>query len=244
MHMQFLSVLATVVSIAGLGTARAEDASAPGTLPSTLSSLSQPAGSGTAAASSAGSGTASAASATELPPPLPLMPEMLPGATPAPAASQSGSAAVPPTHHTPAPAKGTSEQLHNSIRIRELKTQVLDSDPSIDAWRQVANRARTPNGRRVAMRNYYTLLFTQIEKLDPSLTAAAELLLFQQLSPLEQPALKPAKLIENIAELPGSHAADHDPAKTAPKPAAQGTPPPPHQSRTPPQILSPSRSQR
>lgn len=213
MHMLLFSALAAVVLGAGLGAVQAEDAGAPplaGAAPAQVQPLI--------------SGSAVSAPAAELPPPLPLMPEAtpdVPGAIPSVQAAKPTPAAVIPVKP---PLKGSVEQLRQSIRIRELETQVLNADPSIGAWRQVADSARTPNGFRAAMRNYYTLLFSRIEALDPSLKATVENILYQQLVSLEQPSLKPAKLIENIAELPGSHSAAHAPPTPTPKPSVSPTP--------------------
>ena len=148
-----------------------------------------------------------AAPAQENPPPLPLVPQPLPGIASTPPLV-TGTVPVAPGPVV-LPKLGTAEQLRMAIRIRELKTRVLNSDPEVNAQLDLANHARTSNGRRAAMRNYYALLYTRIEKLDPTLTPAMEHALFRRLIILEPNRVAPAPLIEPIAELPGSHFKDH-----------------------------------
>ena len=59
------------------------------------------------------------------------------------------------------------------------------------------------------MRNYYTLLYTQMEKLDPTLQPVLETQLHNILRRYEQHNVRPTELIEPIAALPGSSSADH-----------------------------------
>ena len=59
------------------------------------------------------------------------------------------------------------------------------------------------------MRNYYTLLYTRMEKMDPSLNEELESQLHQVLVRYEQRIVRPSVLIECVKELPGSHSADH-----------------------------------
>ena len=162
----------------------------------------------------------------ESPPSLPLIPQALPGIPPA--ASVTGSAQSTPAQPAPVSAsvsvKGSAEQLRQAIRIRELKTKVLLADAEVNAQRALADRARTPNGRRAALRNYYALLYTKIEKLDPTLKDTMEGVLYGQLLGLEQHRLVPAPLVEAIRELPGSHSDDHKPPGPAPTPTPVATP--------------------
>jgi len=65
------------------------------------------------------------------------------------------------------------------------------------------------------MRNYYTLLYTQIEKLDPTLQPVLETQLHNILKRYEQHNVRPSELIEPIAALPGSSSADHAAGTTA-----------------------------
>ena len=119
-----------------------------------------------------------------------------------------------PPEATPAPGapaalkKGSADQLRQAIRIRELKTQALE-DPTVQAQKANADCAKTEEGRRVLMRNYYTLLYTKIEQLDPSLRPILEPDLHNILAGYEQHNVCPSVLIEPVVALPGSSAADH-----------------------------------
>jgi len=164
-------------------------------------------------------GTAAALPATEgsLLPPLPTdsglitYPQAATTPAPAPAEAASGSAALGTASPSPAAAdlsKGSAEQLRQAIRIRELKTQVLE-DPLVQAQKTGAQCAKTNAGRCVWMRNFYTLLYTKIEKIDPSLTVELESQLHDVLGRYEQHQVRPSVLVECVKELPGSHSADH-----------------------------------
>ena len=163
------------------------------------------------------------ARAEDIPVPSPtplnsLMPEQA-GATdplqapnlmpPVPAVSPAPEASVPPATQTSF-KKGTAEQLRQSIQIRELRT-VVEQDPEVIAQKATAQIAKTEEGRRVAMRNYYTLLYTKIEKLDPSLQPVLERQLHDVLTRYEQHNVCPTSvLIEPIDAIPGSDSADHE----------------------------------
>ena len=137
----------------------------------------------------------------------PTLQEVIPAPAPAfsPAPFEVPSTAAP----VPVPAgKGAAEQQREAIKIRELKT-VVEEDPEVVAQKSTAECAKTEEGRRVAMRNYYTLLYTKIEKLDPSLEPVLEKQLHGILLRYEQHAVRPSVLIEPIAALPGSHSEDH-----------------------------------
>ena len=149
------------------------------------------------------------APAENAPDPVPTGP--LPVVAPSQEPATSANEAKPSPTPAKGPAKGTAEQLRQAIRIRELQTRVLRTDAEVNAQRALAERVRTPNGRRVAMRNYYTLLYTRMEKLDPSLKDPLERVLYQQLAMLEQKRLRPAPLIEAVPEVPHSRAKDHKP---------------------------------
>ena len=126
--------------------------------------------------------------------------------------------AAPAPNPRPAPLKkGTAEQLREAIKIRELKT-VVEQDPEVLSQKAAAECAKTEEGRRVLMRNYYTLLYTKIEKLDPSLQPALEIQLHEILTRYEQHKVYPSVLIEPVVALPGSNSADHAP------PAGEATP--------------------
>ena len=123
-------------------------------------------------------------------------------------------APLPPAPATAAPQgalkKGTAEELRQAIRIRELRT-VVEEDPAVVEQKATAQGAKTEAGRCVAMRNYYTLLYTKIEQLDPSLKPVLETQLHYILRRYEQLRVRPTVLIEPIPALPGSRSTDHIP---------------------------------
>ncbi len=128
--------------------------------------------------------------------PLPLIPEttLLPGYD---ASTQGGGFTTGPVEG------GTADALRQAVRLREAKTRALQ-DPAIIAEKAVADQARTPEGRRTAMRNYYTLLYAKMGKLDKSLKTALEKELAGDLRRLEQRRVYPSELVEAIRPLPGS----------------------------------------
>jgi hypothetical protein len=95
-----------------------------------------------------------------------------------------------------------------------LRTQV-SQDPEVIAQLNTADHAKTAEGKRTAMRNYYTLTAQKIEKLDPSLHQHMEAWLYKHLFAEEQHRVRPSKLIESIKPLPGSSSADHAAAAKA-----------------------------
>lgn len=129
-------------------------------------------------------------------------PAETPAVTPAPSESTST------TKAPEALKQGTAEQLRQAVRIRELKT-VMQEDPEVQGWRAKAACTKTEEGRRVAMRNYYTVLYTKIEKLDPTLFPVLEGQLHDLLASYEQHSIRPSVLIEVITPLPGSRSEDH-----------------------------------
>ncbi|XHR28706.1 MAG: hypothetical protein ACFUZC_22660 [Chthoniobacteraceae bacterium] len=171
-------------------------------------------------------------STTDLLPPGDLFPSIPAPAQPAPEAPEPTTAAP-----TPAPArppvpdvpesmkKGTSAQLRQAIRMRQIKTDLL-ADPVIQAELARARAAKTEEGHRVLMRNYFLLLYTRIEKIDPSLCALAETELRNALLRYEQHNVCPSVLIEpGICPLPGSNSKDH-PGAVPPSPTPTPSPSP------------------
>lgn len=144
-------------------------------------------------------------------------PTSTPALAPAELPTDPGAPSLTEPAKTPTSAakKGSSEQLRQNIRIRELKTQVL-ADPEVEAQLQLAEKAKTEEGRRTLLRNHYALLYTKMEKLDPSLTTVLETQLFVILKGLEQTQVRPTQLTEKVVALPGSRSADHDPARKQP----------------------------
>ena len=152
-----------------------------------------------------------------VPQPLPLMPQTAKGTPAKPSAAHNGIGALTQGKKGKLPVEtGTIDELRRNVRIRELTIQILQENAEIREWRVKADHTRTYAGERAALRNYYTLLYTQIEKLDPSLHDVVERRLYTELFALEQHRIRPSKLIEPIVELPGSHSADHAAAKSGP----------------------------
>ena len=151
-----------------------------------------------------------------------------PAASPAPTPAETGTApAATVTSPVVPPAalkKGTAEQLRQAIRIRELKTEISEN-PEVRAQKTAADCAKTEEGRRVLMRNYYTLLYTKMEQADPSLREVLERQLHDLLSLYEQYAVRPSVLIEPVTPLPGSNSADHVEFLGVPDPAQPSKPP-------------------
>ena len=182
--MKTYSILLALL-VGGLALARAEEAAAPG-------ALAQP-----------------------LEPQTLQTPDlMLAPIPPSPAATPAPEAPAPATVAPPAALeKGTAAQLREAIQIRELRT-LAEEDPAVMAQKATAQAAKTEAGRCVAMRNYYTLLYTQIEKIDPTLQSVLETQLHNILRRYEQRNVRPTELIEPIAALPGSSSADHAAVET------------------------------
>ncbi len=64
----------------------------------------------------------------------------------------------------------TVDLMKQQIRMRQLKT-ILSRNPVIVEAQERAATARTDPEKRVALRNYYTLLFARMEKMEGSLAA-------------------------------------------------------------------------
>jgi len=108
--------------------------------------------------------------------------------------------------------------LRQAIRIRELKTQILNdvSNPItalILVEKAKAKGATTYEGRRVALRNYHTLLAKRIVALDGSLKQPVEADLYNKLRELEQRRVRPSVLIEPVAPVEGSNSAAYEPSR-------------------------------
>jgi len=136
-------------------------------------------------------------------------PELMPTSIPPPAATPAPATVTPLV----APKKGTAEQLREAIRIRELRT-LAEEDPAVMAQKATAQATKTETGRCVAMRNYYMLLYAQMEKLDSTLRPVLETQLHNILNRYEQHNVRPSALIEPIVALPGSSSADHAAVET------------------------------
>lgn len=180
----------------------------------------------------------SGSAADTLPSPLPSA-DLFPSIPSPSQPQQPASPETPEAEASPSPAakpevldsmkKGTSAQLKQAIRMRQIKTDLL-ADPVIQGELAKARAAKTEEGHRVLMRNYYVLLYTRIEKIDPSLCDVAEKELHEALSRYEQHNVRPSVLIEpGVRPLPGSNAKDHSASPTptpTPTPSPSPTPVP------------------
>jgi|GEM_PF-2248725 len=124
--------------------------------------------------------------------PLPLIPEF-------PSGDRGGFGPAPGGELRPERAP----QLRQAIRIRELRTLVLE-DPAVAEQWALAEKAKTYEGRRTALRNYYTLIAKKTIERDASLKEPVNERLKRQLRSLEQRHVRPSTLIEPIAPVPGS----------------------------------------
>ena len=92
--------------------------------------------------------------------PLPLIPE-----TPDTTEKPKGSAIANPKSDKTSAAE---DELGARLRMREIRTQALQDAKIRSEWDR-AHAAKTDLEKREAMKNYYTLLYAKMEKLDGSL---------------------------------------------------------------------------
>jgi hypothetical protein len=77
-----------------------------------------------------------------------------------------------------------------SIRYREVRVQA-EKDPKVVSLREQAERARTLEDQRAAMREYYRLLFKKIASMDKSLTDKCKVMETAYIRRLAQERLEP-----------------------------------------------------
>jgi hypothetical protein len=77
-----------------------------------------------------------------------------------------------------------------SIRYREVRVQA-EKDPRVVSLFEQAERARTLEDQRAAMREYYRLLFKKIASIDKSLTEKCKVMETAYLRRLAQERLEP-----------------------------------------------------
>jgi hypothetical protein len=99
-----------------------------------------------------------------------------------------GPAAPPPVPRTFESAQEKARQL--SIRYREVRVQA-EKDPKVISLREQAERAKTYEDQRAAMREYYRLLFKKIASIDKSLTEKCKVMETAYLRRLAQERLEP-----------------------------------------------------
>jgi hypothetical protein len=104
-----------------------------------------------------------------------LVPDLAPGAPPPPPVSFES-------------AQEKARQL--SIRYREVRVQV-EKDPAVVSLLEQAERARTLEDQRAAMRQYYRLLFKKIASIDKSLAEKCKVMETAYLRRLAQERVEP-----------------------------------------------------
>jgi hypothetical protein len=104
-----------------------------------------------------------------------LVPDLAPGAPPPPPVSFES-------------AQEKARQL--SIRYREVRVQA-EKDPKVISLLEQAERARTLEDQRAAMREYYRLLFKKIASIDKSLVEKCKVMETAYLRRLAQERLEP-----------------------------------------------------
>jgi hypothetical protein len=100
---------------------------------------------------------------------------------------------VGPVGPPPAPVtfESTQEKARQlSIRYREVRVQAEKDPKVVSLWEQ-AERARTLEDQRAAMREYYRLLFKKIISIDKSLTEKVKVMETAYLRRLAQERLEP-----------------------------------------------------
>jgi hypothetical protein len=100
---------------------------------------------------------------------------------------------VGPVGPPPAPVtfESTQEKARQlSIRYREVRVRA-EKDPKVLSLREQAERARTLEDQRAAMREYYRLLFKKIISIDKSLTEKCKVMETAYLRRLAQERLEP-----------------------------------------------------
>jgi hypothetical protein len=98
-----------------------------------------------------------------------------------------------PVGPPPAPVtfESTQEKARQlSIRYRDVRVQV-EKDPKVASLREQADRARTLEDQRAAMREYYRLLFKKIASVDKSLADKCKVMETAYLRRLAQERLEP-----------------------------------------------------
>ena len=98
-----------------------------------------------------------------------------------------------PVGPPPAPVtfESTQEKARQlSVRYRDVRVQA-EKDPKVASLREQAERARSLEDQRAAMREYYRLLFKKIASIDKSLTDKCKVMETAYLRRLAQERLEP-----------------------------------------------------
>jgi hypothetical protein len=98
---------------------------------------------------------------------------------------------VGPPPPAPVTFESTQEKARQlSIRYREVRVRA-EKDPKVVSLRDQAERARTLEDQRAAMREYYRLLFKKIASIDKSLTEKCRVMETAYIRRLAQERLEP-----------------------------------------------------
>ena len=128
-------------------------------------------------------------------PDLQLIPE-----TPAPIDKPKGSAIGQPGAGKGEKVKSNKTQVAaddvaDRIRLRSAKTRAL-RDPRVQAEWEQAEKARTDQERRDALKRYYTLLYDRIDKTDATLKKLTALRRISASHRLEQTKIDPTEPLD------------------------------------------------
>lgn len=132
------------------------------------------------------------------------MPENMPPPVEKP--SHRSSEKEPGTNTNPGPAgpilkkNKTEESIDNiadRIKFREAKTKALKDEKVIDLNAQV-EAAKTDPEKRALLREYYTVLYAKILKIDGSIKKLVADRLKQSLNTLDQSKVRPKGYLESL----------------------------------------------
>ena len=90
-----------------------------------------------------------------------------------------------------------AEKRRRAIRIREMRTELQD-DPDLVFQKKQAAEAKTFEGNRVALRNYYNQLYAKMLVKEPTLQVELEEQLTINLDLLAQKKIRATPLVEEI----------------------------------------------
>lgn len=125
------------------------------------------------------------------PPPLSLIPDM-PAPVEKPRGSGGGSAAKTSADNPVKKNKtqANADEIADRIKFREAKTKAL-RDEKLQQQREIADAAKTDHEKRAALKQYYTMLYGRILKIDGSIKKLVSQRLQQSLKELDQSKVKP-----------------------------------------------------
>jgi hypothetical protein len=96
---------------------------------------------------------------------------------------------------SPARTSASEDEMAARIRLRQLKTRIL-REPKTQALLEKARTAPTDYEKRETMKEYYTFLYSRIDKLDGSLKKRTKVLKNQAIHRLSQTKIDPTDPID------------------------------------------------